>query len=96
MHFVHPNAIAIIAHLPWLLVAIDVELRSDDRRQKAWAGAAIALLTGSQLLLGYPQFVWFSWLAEIAYLVWRATAKRRGWITPSADRGPSFHQSLFC
>ena len=30
-------------------------------------GAAIAILTGSQLLLGYPQYVWFSLLAETGY-----------------------------
>jgi hypothetical protein len=37
------------------------------------ATAAIALLTGSQLLLGYPQYVWFSLLAEVCYtafLLW--------------------------
>ena len=30
-------------------------------------GVAVALLTGSQLLLGYPQYVWFSLLAEAAW-----------------------------
>ncbi len=35
LHFVHPNAIAIVAHLPWLLLAIDVELHAWNRRQGA-------------------------------------------------------------
>ncbi len=35
-------------------------------------------LTGSQLLLGYPQFVWFSLLAETAFVFWRATQRRIG------------------
>jgi len=69
VHFVHPNAVAVIAHLPWLLWAIDIVLVDSRRRRVALAAAAIALLTGSQLLLGYPQYVWFSWLTETAYVV---------------------------
>lgn len=68
LHFVHPNAIAIVAHIPWLLWAIDVVLSAADSRRRAWALLAIALLTGSQLLLGYPQYVWFSLLAETAWV----------------------------
>ena len=64
LHFVHPNAVAVIAHIPWLLWAIDVALVDSRRRRVALATALIALLTGSQLLLGYPQYVWFSLLAE--------------------------------
>ncbi len=30
----------------------------------------LALLTGSQVLLGYPQYVWFSLLAEASYAAW--------------------------
>jgi len=67
LHFVHPNAIAIVAHVPWLLWAIDVLLLDSDRRRLIAARAGIALLTGSQLLLGYPQYVWFSLLTEAAY-----------------------------
>lgn len=67
LHFVHPNALAIVAHLPWLLWAIDVALRPGSARDHWLAVAGIAALTGSQLLLGYPQFVWFSLLAETAY-----------------------------
>ena len=36
--------------------------------------SAVALLTGSQLLLGYPQYVWFSLLAEVSFAAWRLTA----------------------
>lgn len=74
LHFVHPNALAIVAHLPWLLWAIDIALRpstqrehGSTRREFGLALAGIAVLTGSQLLLGYPQFVWLSLLAETAY-----------------------------
>ena len=74
LHFVHPNAVAVIAHIPWLLWAIDVVLLDARRRKIALAAALIALLTGSQLLLGYPQFVWLSLLTEIAYAVFLLTA----------------------
>ncbi len=74
LHFVHPNAVAVVAHLPWLLWAIDVLLVSSDVRQRGWAAAAIALLTGSQLLLGYPQYVWFSLVAEVCYVLSRRAA----------------------
>jgi hypothetical protein len=71
LHFVHPNAVAIVAHLPWLLLAIDVALSANDARRRAVAELAVGLLTASQLLLGYPQFVWFSLLAETAFVAWR-------------------------
>jgi hypothetical protein len=67
LHFVHPNAIAVVAHIPWLLLAIDVAVRGTYRRYVVAAQAAIALLTASQLLLGYPQYVWFSLVAEAGY-----------------------------
>lgn len=70
LHLAHMNAIAIVAHLPWLLWAIDVVLRPTSRRAAAVATVGVALLTGSQLLLGYPQYVWFSLLAEAVYASW--------------------------
>lgn len=68
LHFLHPNAVAVVAHIPWLLLAQDVLLRPDASSRK-WsipAEVGIALLTGSQLLLGYPQYVWYSLLAEVS------------------------------
>jgi hypothetical protein len=67
LHFVHPNAIAVVAHIPWLLWMIDVMLVAPNRNRVVAAQTGIALLTGSQILLGYPQYVWFSLLAEGAY-----------------------------
>lgn len=72
LHFVHPNAIAVVAHIPWLLWAIDELWADSGRRRRIAAQAGIALLTGSQLLLGYPQYVWFSLLAEAAYCLFLA------------------------
>ena len=72
LHFVHPNAVAVIAHIPWLLWASTSS--SPMRGGARWSGpqAAIALLTGSQLLLGYPQYLWFSLLAEAGYAIFVA------------------------
>ena len=67
LHFIHPAIILTAAHIPWLLWAIDGLLTSRGRRSPAVFAAIIALLTGSQILLGFPQVVWFSLMAEGAY-----------------------------
>lgn len=67
-HFIHVNAIAVIAHIPWLLYAIDVAARSRIRRRARLAAALVALLTASQVLLGYPQYLWFSLIAAALYV----------------------------
>ncbi len=63
-HGVHPNMVGVMAHLPWLLLALD------GRGTGTRTASAVALLTGSQLLLGHPQSVWFSVLIEAAYVVY--------------------------
>jgi hypothetical protein len=82
LHFVHPNEIAVISHIPWLIVAIDTVLRSPDRTKLAAAQLGISLLTGSQLLLGQPQYVWFSALAEGLFVVWRLRDSATWWRIP--------------
>lgn len=67
LHFMHVNAVSVIAHLPWLLLAIDWAMTAESSKHVRLALLAIALLTGSQLLLGYPQYVWMSWLIECGY-----------------------------
>ncbi len=74
LHFLHPNAVAVIAHIPWLLWAIDIVLLDSRKQRVALASALIAALTGSQLLLGYPQYVWFSFAAELSYVVFLLNA----------------------
>jgi hypothetical protein len=82
LHFVHPNAIAVVSHLPWLLWAIDVMLCSDNLRHRALAFVAIAGLTGSQWLLGYPQYVFYSLIVEAGYVVFLQRTPH----APRADR----------
>jgi len=67
LHFQHMNAIAIVAHLPWMLWAIERILRSEIERERRAGVVALTLLAGSQILLGYPQYVWLSLLAESAW-----------------------------
>lgn len=71
--FVHINAVAVVAHIPWLLWANHVVLTARSRKALIWAPAVVALLTGSQLLMGYPQYVWYSLIAEIVFAMtcWR-------------------------
>ncbi len=91
LRFVHPNAVAVVAHIPWLLWIEDrlitlatpaspgIRAAAASHRARA-AGAtrlrwwlAYAILSGSQLLLGYPQYVWYSLLAEFAWLLVRGS-----------------------
>jgi hypothetical protein len=67
LHYPHVNALAIIAHLPWQLLALGVAFHDPNPRRVALARAAVSLLTASQVLLGYPQYVWLCSLLEIFY-----------------------------
>jgi hypothetical protein len=66
-HGVHPNMVTIVAHVPWQLWTIHRTLTAGDVRARLSGAGVLALLTGSQLLLGHPQSVWFSGLIELAY-----------------------------
>jgi hypothetical protein len=67
LHFTHINAVVVAAHIPWLLYAIDIFMRETDAGKVALAGLGVALLTGSELLLGHPQIFWFSSMIEALY-----------------------------
>jgi len=75
LHGVWPNAVAVLAHIPWLLLAVDTILCTPNRRTLALAQAGLSFLTASQFLLGWPQGVWFSLIAEGCFAAWR---RRRG------------------
>ena len=65
----HINVLTVASHIPWLLLCIDVLASNPDRRKVTGARVGLSLLTASQLLLGHPQFVWYSVLIEVLYLV---------------------------
>jgi len=68
LHVVHVNAVEIIAHAPWILLGTHVLLTSEIPRSRIRAFVGIALLIGSQLLLGYPQYVWLTFVG-VGFLV---------------------------
>jgi hypothetical protein len=64
-----PNALAVLSHVPWLLLAIHGMVQgTSGYRVAGWCMAA-ALLAASQLLLGFPQHVLDSILIEGGYLL---------------------------
>ena len=82
-HGVHVNMVSIVAHMPWLLWAAHRTFAAAGWQGRARGAAIIGALTGSQLLLGHPQAVWFSLLIEAAYVLLLMSesskaARRRG------------------
>jgi hypothetical protein len=66
-HYVHPIFVSALAHLPLQLALIDMAFRDNRPRTRVLAVAALLLMTALQLLNGFPQGTWFSWLVEMAY-----------------------------
>jgi hypothetical protein len=77
LHHHHINMVAVVAHIPWLLAAADVLIVDERRRARALAFGAIAVILGSELLLGFPQGVWWNAMALAAFAVFRAGETRR-------------------
>jgi hypothetical protein len=67
LHYIHINMVGVLAHLPWLLLATDVAVRERGPARRALATLGIVILIASQLLLGHPQAVWISLMAQGAY-----------------------------
>ena len=76
VHFAHVNMVAVVAHLPWLLAAADVLLVEDARSTRRLAFAAVALILGSEFLVGFPQAVWWNGLTLAAFTAWRVGETR--------------------
>jgi hypothetical protein len=72
-HGIHPNFLAVMAHLPWQLWLLE-RLALSVGPPRWLAAAGIGLLTGSQLLLGHPQALSYSLLAEVLYALFLAKA----------------------
>ena len=61
----HVNHIATLAHAPWLLLGQHVLVTTNDPRSRALAFAGVALTSGSQMLMGNPQYVWLTAVAVV-------------------------------
>jgi len=77
LHFRHLNFIGILSHLPWILLAADVALRSPRARSVAIAHGSIVLLVASQLLHAHPQITWMSLLVLAAFAAKWVVDERR-------------------
>src|SRR5207247_1467080 len=77
LHHHHMNMVAVVAHMPWLLAASDVLIVDDRRRERTLAFAAMAAILGSELLLGFPQAVWWNLIALAGFTVLRAVETGR-------------------
>src|SRR5262249_31307307 len=90
MHYQQTTVMAGLAHLPWLLLAADTALRSQDPRRVLVARTAVSALTASQALIAHVQFVWISALAEcgyVGYLLWQEPVARRRLVGLAISKG---------
>jgi hypothetical protein len=72
LHYPHVNAVAVVAHIPWLLACLDLVIAGEPAGKRAAGYAGVAIVVASELLLGFPQGVWWSMLAAIPFAFWRA------------------------
>jgi hypothetical protein len=77
LRFVHPNGVAVLAHMPWLLLTIHALAEATTPYRVAGCCMIAALLTASQVLMGFPQFVLDSLLIESGYLLCVTDRRRR-------------------
>jgi hypothetical protein len=77
LHLHHVNMVAVVAHIPWLLAAADVLIVDERKRARTLAFVAMSLIPGSELLLGFPQAVWWSMMALAAFSLLRAGETKR-------------------
>jgi hypothetical protein len=77
LHHHHLNLVVVVAHMPWLLAAADMVIAEPGRRAQLFGVAAVALVVGSAVLLGFPQAVWWDLLSLSAFTLLRLIETRR-------------------
>jgi hypothetical protein len=77
-HGNHINFVAVLAHLPWLLWLLE-RLALNTGASRLLAACGVAVLTGSQLLLGHPQALSYSLLAEVLWALFLARVAVGRW-----------------
>jgi membrane protein YfhO len=71
LHHHHLNLAASVAHAPWLLAAIDIMIAAVTRRALAAGYATVALVVASDILVGFPQGLWFGILLAAVFVLFR-------------------------
>ena len=71
MHLLHVNAIAVAAHLPWLMLTAELVVMAKSGIERMAGAIGVALVLGSAFLMGFPQCVLLSAIAVAAYVLWR-------------------------
>jgi hypothetical protein len=79
LHNIYPNYQTVIAHLPWILVLLDKAAATVSAPVRRSAFSGVAVLTGSQVLLGSPQALSYSLFAEALFVVLLAWHRRPRW-----------------
>ena len=82
LHTIYPNYQGVMAHLPWMLWLIDLACATPSASRRRLALSAIAVLTGSQLLLGAPQALSYCLFAEAlfaGFLLWHRRPRWTFW-----------------
>jgi Bacterial membrane protein YfhO len=77
-HFLHLNLVAGSVHIPWLLASLDVVIMEDAPSRRAFGIVAIACVLASEILVGFPQAVWWNLLVGAAFASLRAFESGRG------------------
>jgi hypothetical protein len=78
-NYIHIMMPSVIAYMPWLLILIDVAMRTDNRRTMAACSCGVAFLTGLQFFLGFPQCVYLSSLIEGLYVLFLLAVEKRNY-----------------
>ena len=74
LHSMHQ--IATIAHLPWTMLCCDIIFRDSSRAKVQLSCIMLAVLTASQMLLGFPQSYWMISMIEAAYVLFLTISQR--------------------
>lgn len=85
LHYVHPQVVGAVAHLPFAIVALTAIFSRRSRLERAWGPLALVLLTASQAMMGHPQIVWTTGAVEGAVAL--ALARRVGGLRPLVEAG---------
>jgi hypothetical protein len=80
LHYVHPQIVGAVAHLPFAIVALTAIFRPRTRLERSCGPLALVVVTASQAMMGHPQILWTTGLVEavVALALARSVGSLRG------------------